>query len=65
MFGGGGGGGYGGGYGSYSQTSGRPPRPKRGQDTLVRYDVTLEDLYNGKKVVMGLERQGICGHCEG
>ncbi|KAL7413289.1 hypothetical protein BDY24DRAFT_389564 [Mrakia frigida] len=61
MFGGGGGGhhhGHGGGGGFRQNRS-------TGEDTRVAYEVSLEDLYNGKKVMMNLERQGICGHCDG
>jgi DnaJ-class molecular chaperone len=79
-----------GGAGTYSSSrSSRPRGPPRKKDSIVQYAVTLEELYNGKKVrcahkpphsgmmaepggwavssqvMMNLERQGICGTCEG
>jgi DnaJ family protein A protein 2 len=41
------------------------PRRHKGQDTEVPYDVTLEDLYNGKSVKMNMEREIICNTCQG
>lgn len=55
-------GGMGGGGGRHSHG---PRRSGRGEDTRVAYEVTLEDLYNGKTVKMNLERQGLCNHCSG
>lgn len=49
-------------------TSGGAPRnhkPRRGEDSVIPYDVTLEDLYNGKTAHFNLERNVICAHCEG
>ena len=43
----------------------RRPKPSRGPDTEVRYEVTLEEVYRGKRVVMNLERDRTCGHCKG
>lgn len=40
-------------------------RRHKGQDTEVPYDVTLEDLYNGKSVKMNMEREIICSTCQG
>jgi DnaJ-class molecular chaperone len=65
MFGGGGGGG---GYFPGGGGGGGPrfrERAKRGKDTVVGYEVGLDDLYKGKTVGMMLERKGICGVCEG
>ena len=40
-------------------------KPARGADTIVEYEVTLEEAYKGKRVVMGLERDRVCSHCSG
>lgn len=40
-------------------------RRTRGRDTTVPYDVTLEDLYNGKSVKMNMEKEAVCGQCKG
>ena len=63
MFGGGGGGG-----GSFffdTAGPGQRRKPTRGQDTIVEYEISLEDAYKGKKVVMALERDRVCSHCSG
>lgn len=44
---------------------GRRPKPSRGRDTTVAYDITLEEAFKGKKVVMSLERDRVCGGCKG
>jgi DnaJ family protein A protein 2 len=44
---------------------GGPPRPRKGQDSIIPYDVTLEDLYNGKSVKMNMEKEIICTTCQG
>ena len=41
------------------------PKPKRGRDTTVPYEISLEEAYKGKRVVMMLERDRICGACKG
>ncbi|CAL1716820.1 unnamed protein product [Somion occarium] len=41
------------------------PRRTRGEDTIINYDVTLEDLYNGKTVRMNMEKQIVCQVCKG
>jgi DnaJ family protein A protein 2 len=41
------------------------PRRKKGQDSLIPYEVTLEDLYNGKSVKMNLEKDALCSVCSG
>lgn len=64
LFGGGAGmrfdfGGMGGGMpGGYSRRS-------KGQDSVIPYEVTLEDLYNGKSVKMMMEKEIVCGVCKG
>lgn len=42
-----------------------PSRRKKGQDSLIPYEVTLEDLYNGKSVKMNLEKDALCLACSG
>lgn len=37
----------------------------KGQDSLIPYDVTLEDLYNGKIVKMNMEKEVVCSTCNG
>lgn len=44
---------------------GGPRRRTKGQDSVVPYDVTLEDLYNGKSVRLDLEKDVVCGTCKG
>lgn len=44
-------------------SSGR--RRGKGEDSLNPYDVTLEDLYNGKSVKMNMEKEVLCGQCKG
>jgi len=40
-------------------------RRGKGEDSLNPYDVTLEDLYNGKSVKMNMEKEVLCGQCKG
>ena len=44
---------------------GGPSRKRKGQDEVVPYDVTLEDLYNGKTVRINMEKDVTCGICKG
>ena len=44
---------------------GGPGRPRKGQDSIIPYDVTLEDLYNGKSVKMNMEKEIVCTTCQG
>ncbi|CAE6437213.1 unnamed protein product [Rhizoctonia solani] len=37
----------------------------RSQDSIIPYEVTLEDLYNGKSVQMNMTRDVICLQCNG
>lgn len=39
--------------------------PRKGQDTTIPMEVTLEDLYNGKTVKMNMEKEAVCGGCQG
>ena len=41
------------------------PRRSKGEDSVIPYDVTLEDLYNGKSVKMNMEKEIVCGICKG
>ncbi|EIW57392.1 DnaJ-domain-containing protein [Trametes versicolor FP-101664 SS1] len=43
----------------------RGPRRSKGQDSNIPYEVTLEDLYNGKTVKMNMEKEVVCGICKG
>lgn len=45
--------------------SGPSRKPKRGRDTTVKYEISLEEAYKGKRVVMMLERDRICSGCKG
>ena len=54
-----------GGGATFFDFGGGEPRRHKGQDTEIPYDVTLEDLYNGKSVKMNMEREIICGTCQG
>ncbi|KAG8740794.1 hypothetical protein FRC10_003903 [Ceratobasidium sp. 414] len=44
---------------------GNPQRSGRGGDSILPYEVTLEDLYLGKEVKMNLTRNVICLQCHG
>jgi len=43
----------------------RKRKPRKGEDTIIPHNVTLEDLYNGKVVKMHLEKEVICAVCSG
>ncbi|KAI7863088.1 hypothetical protein BDF14DRAFT_1847732 [Spinellus fusiger] len=59
LFSGGGmGGGMGGGFGM-------PHHPARGENMSYPLQVTLEDLYNGKRTKLALEKNVICSNCSG
>ncbi|KAI0292128.1 hypothetical protein BC826DRAFT_452828 [Russula brevipes] len=55
--------------GSFSFEFGGPGRPFRkqnkGEDSVIPYDVSLEDLYNGKAVKMNMEKEAECSVCKG
>ncbi|KAI6133537.1 DnaJ C terminal domain-containing protein [Pisolithus croceorrhizus] len=38
---------------------------RKGENTEISYDVTLEDLYNGKSVKINMEKEVICTTCNG
>lgn len=60
------GGGMGGGF--FDPSGGRGGgrrKPAKGRDTTVPYDITLEEAFKGKKVVMSIERDRVCGGCKG
>jgi DnaJ family protein A protein 2 len=40
-------------------------RRKKGRDSVIPYEVTLEDLYNGKSVKMNMEKDVPCAACAG
>ena len=44
---------------------GSRPRRTKGSDSNIPYEVTLEDLYNGKTVKMNMEKEAVCGLCKG
>lgn len=58
---------FGGGGGGFGFNFGPDMRPRRtrGEDSVIHYDVTLEDLYNGKSVKMNMEKEIVCGVCKG
>ncbi|KAI5122537.1 hypothetical protein M0805_005264 [Coniferiporia weirii] len=62
---GGGGGGSGFSFSFGGPGMGGPRRPRKGQDSVIPYDVTLEDLYNGKQVKMNMEKEIVCLVCHG
>ena len=58
---------FGGGFGGFGfDFQGGPHRHRtRGDDSVIPYDVTLEELYNGKSVTMNMEKEAVCGTCKG
>lgn len=57
---------FGGGTGpSFAFDFGPGPKRRKGEDTIVPYDVTLEDLYNGKSVKLNMEKEVLCSTCKG
>jgi DnaJ family protein A protein 2 len=50
---------------SFSFGPGAGSRQTNGRNTFIPYDVTLEDLYNGKNVKMNLEKEVLCCTCKG
>jgi curved DNA-binding protein CbpA len=40
-------------------------RRGKGEDSVIPYEVSLEDLYNSKTVRMNMEKQAVCGQCKG
>lgn len=60
-----GGGGPGVRFGFDFGAAGSRPRRTRGEDSVIPYNVTLEDLYNGKSVKMNMEKEIVCSMCKG
>ncbi|KAF9237624.1 DnaJ C terminal domain-containing protein [Melanogaster broomeanus] len=56
---------FGGGSTTFFDFAGSGPRRRKGEDTEIPYEVTLEELYNGKAVKMNMEKEVICGTCTG
>lgn len=52
-------------FGGPSFSFGGGPPPRRAQDSVIPYTVTLEDLYNGKTAHFALEKNVVCSHCHG
>jgi len=50
---------------TFSYNFGPGPKRRKGEDTTVPYDVTLEDLFNGKPVKLCMEKEIICSTCKG
>ena len=44
---------------------GGPSRQRRGEDIVKPFNVTLEDLYNGKTAKISLQRDVVCPSCHG
>lgn len=63
FFGGGGGGNPMFGFDFGPEMGGR--RRGKGEDSIHPYEVTLEDLYNGKSVKLNMEKEVVCGVCKG
>ncbi|KAJ7650673.1 hypothetical protein FB45DRAFT_888457 [Roridomyces roridus] len=40
-------------------------RRGKGEDTVIPHSVTLQDLYNGKTLKLSLEKEAVCGTCQG
>ncbi|KIJ52545.1 hypothetical protein M422DRAFT_776175 [Sphaerobolus stellatus SS14] len=40
-------------------------RPRKGEDSIIPHQVTLEDLYNGKSFKVMMERDAVCTTCKG
>ncbi|KAG0165192.1 DnaJ sub A member 2 [Apophysomyces sp. BC1034] len=61
------GGGFGGGfeYGGGGSFGGMPSRPRKGESMKYPLQVSLEDLYNGKRTKLALEKNVICSNCSG
>ena len=56
---------FGGGATFFDFAGGQGPRKRKGEDTEIPYQVTLEDLYNGKSVKITMEKEVVCGTCNG
>ncbi|KAF8150772.1 DnaJ-domain-containing protein [Crassisporium funariophilum] len=51
----------------FGPDTGAPGRRRggKGEDSIIPYEVTLEDLYNGKSVKMNMEKEVVCTVCKG
>jgi DnaJ homolog subfamily A member 2 len=60
---------FGGGPASFGFDFGGPGgsfgKRNKGEDSVIPYEVSLEDLYNGKTVKVNMEKQAECGICKG
>ncbi|KAK2460908.1 hypothetical protein APHAL10511_007378 [Amanita phalloides] len=57
---------FGAGFGfEFGPQAGFGARRTTGQDSIVPYEASLEDLYNGKLVKMNLEKEVVCTQCKG
>ncbi|KAF8442408.1 hypothetical protein L210DRAFT_3209972 [Boletus edulis BED1] len=56
---------FGGGATFFDFAGGPGPSRRKGEDTEIPYQVTLEDLYNGKSVKISMEKEVVCGTCNG
>lgn len=54
-----------GGAGFSFDSAGPSRKPRKMRDTDVAYEISLEEAFKGKRVVMALERDRVCGHCKG
>ena len=52
-------------HSGFSFAFGGPPPKRKAKDSTIPYDVTLEDLYNGKQVKLNMEKDVICSTCNG
>jgi DnaJ homolog subfamily A member 2 len=50
---------------SFGGFGGAGRRKRRGDDSTIPYEVTLQDLYQGKTVKMQIEKTVVCGTCSG
>ncbi|KAI8388388.1 uncharacterized protein BYT42DRAFT_559912 [Radiomyces spectabilis] len=55
----------GGGFAGAGFGGGMPNRPRRGESMKYPLSVNLEDLYNGKRTKLALEKNVICSNCSG
>lgn len=56
---------FGGGATFFDFAAGPGSSRRKGEDTEIPYQVSLEDLYNGKSVKINMEKEIICGTCNG
>ncbi|KAJ3331330.1 Type I HSP40 co-chaperone [Blyttiomyces sp. JEL0837] len=56
---------FGGGQDFFGGGGGRSRGPRRGKDMAHSLKVSLEDLYKGKTSKLALQKQVLCGPCEG